>query len=159
MSDLSTVARTISRKVYPTALSDYGLAGTLPSLADEVEQKRGLAVDLRVELGAQDRFSSLVERTAYWIVQEALVNVARHAETDAARVAVAADEDCLTLEIADEGVGFGADAPDGDSSFGLEGIRRRVERLDGDVEIASAPGEGTHIVARLPLRVAVLDDE
>ena len=159
VSDLSTVARTISRKVYPSALSDYGLAGTLPTLADEMKEKRNLTVDLRVELGPQERFSSLVERTAYWIVQEALVNVARHAETDAARVAVAADADHLTLEIADEGVGFGADAPDGDNSFGLEGIRRRVERLDGNVEIASAPGEGTRITARLPLRAPFLDDE
>ncbi|MFB6248797.1 MAG: PAS domain S-box protein [Salinibacter sp.] len=152
VSDLSTVARTISRKVYPSALSDYGLGGTLPSLADEMEEKRGLTVDLRVELGAQERFSSLVERTAYWIVQEALVNVVRHAETDAARVSVSAGENHLALEVADEGVGFAGGNPADENSFGLEGIRRRAERLDGTAEITSTPGEGTCIAIHLPLR-------
>ncbi|MEF8795628.1 MAG: PAS domain S-box protein [Salinivenus sp.] len=158
VSDLSTMARTISRKLYPSALSDYGLAGALPSLADDMAEKHDLVVDLRVETEAEARFPSLVERTAYWVVQEALLNAARHAETDAARVAVTADEDHLALEIADEGVGFGADAPGDDSSFGLEGIRRRVERLDGAVEIASTPGEGTRIAVHLPLRTPLLDD-
>ena len=158
VSDLSTMARTISRKLYPSALSDYGLAGALPSLADDMAEKRGLAVDLRVETGAEERFSSLVERTAYWVVQEALMNAARHAETDAARVTVTATENRLALAVADEGVGFGAADPAGDNSFGLEGIRRRVERLDGTVEITSTPGEGTRIAVHLPLRAPVLDD-
>ena len=157
VSDLSTMARTISRKLYPRALSDYGLAGALPSLADDMSEKHGLAVALQLEIGPEERFSSLVERTAYWIVQEALVNAARHADTDAARVTVTASENRLGLEIADEGVGFSADAPTGDNSFGLEGIRRRVERLDGTVDIASVPDEGTRVTARLPLRAPVLD--
>ena len=157
VSDLSTMARTISRKLYPRALSDYGLAGALPSLADEMSEKHGLAVALQLEIGPEERFSSLVERTAYWIVQEALVNTARHAETDAARVTVTASENRLALETADEGVGFSADAPTGDDGFGLEGIRRRVERLDGTVDVASVPDEGTRVTARLPLRAPVLD--
>lgn len=158
VSDLSTMARTISRKLYPSALSDYGLAGTLPSLADEMAERRGLTVDLRVEIEPEERFSSLVERTAYWITQEALVNVARHAETDAAHVTVTATENRLALEIDDEGVGFGADAPSDENSFGLEGIRRRAERLDGEVKITSVSGEGTRIAVHLPLRAPVLGD-
>lgn len=158
VSDLSTMARTISRKLYPSALSDYGLAGTLPSLADEMAERRDLTVDLRVEVEPEERFSSLVERTAYWITQEALVNVARHAETDAARVTVTATENRLALEIDDEGVGFGADAPSDENSFGLEGIRRRAERLDGEVKITSVSGEGTRIAVHLPLRIPFLDD-
>jgi len=154
VSELSTVARTISRKLYPSALSEHGLAGTLPSLADEIENQYDLAVDLRCEVASGDRFSSLLERTAYWIVQEALVNAGRHAETGTAHVTVREDEHRLCLRVSDEGVGFDPSRQEGDKSFGIEGIRRRVERLNGTVEIDTAPGQGTRIVATLPLTVA-----
>jgi PAS domain S-box-containing protein len=151
VTQLSTATRTISRKLYPSALADYGLAGTLPSLVDEMEETHALTIDLQSELEPEDRFSALVERTAYWIVQEALVNAARHAETDAARVTVRRCEAGLALRVTDEGVGFGPSEEEGAKSFGLEGIRRRVERLDGDVRIESTPGEGTRVAAILPV--------
>jgi len=151
VNDLATVARTISRKLYPRELSDYGLAGSLPSLVDEMAEQHGLAVNLRCEVGASEQFSSLLERTAYWIVQEALLNAARHAETDTAQVTVRARDDHLRLRIADEGIGFDPSASHGTRSFGLEGIRRRVERLNGTFELDTHPGEGTRIAVRLPL--------
>jgi len=151
VSDLATITRTISRKLYPHELSDYGLAGSLSSLADEMSEQHDLTVDLRCGVEPGERFSSLLERTAYWIVQEALLNTVRHAETEAAQVTVQSHDDHLRLRIADEGVGFDPSAPHGTKSFGLEGIRRRVERLDGTFELDAHPGEGTRIVVTLPL--------
>jgi len=151
VNDLATVARTISRKLYPRELSDYGLAGSLPSLVDEMAEQHDLAVDLRCEVEPNERFSSLIERTAYWIVQEALLNAARHAETDAAQVTIQRRANQLCLRISDEGVGFDPTAPHGTKSFGLEGIRRRVERLNGTFTLDAHPGDGTRIVVHLPL--------
>ena len=99
----------------------------------------------------EDRLSVLHKRTAYWIVQEALINVARHAETNKAKVVVSADEKRLSLQVVDEGVGFNPDIQEGAKSFGLEGIRRRVERLNGGFEINSIPEKGTRLCATLPL--------
>ena len=151
VADLATVTRTISRKLYPRELSDYGLAGSLSSLTDEMAEQHDLTVDLQCGVEPGERFSSLIERTAYWIVQEGLLNTARHAETDAARVAVHSSDDQLHLQITDEGIGFDPSAPHGTKSFGLEGIRRRVERLNGTLDLDTGPGEGTRIVVCLPL--------
>lgn len=150
VSDLSTMARTISRKLYPSDLGSYGLTRTLPALVREMEEKHNLDIELYTELEAEERFSELMERTVYWIIQEALVNVAHHAETDAAQVVLNKDENQLSLHILDEGVGFDSSAELGEESFGLEGIRRRVERLNGAVDIETDPGEGTRVSATLP---------
>ena len=104
--------------------------GRLWAFRDVSEQRRmqernALTIDLRSELGPEDRFSALVERTAYWIVQEALVDAARHAETDTARVAVRRCEAGLVLRVTDEGVGAGPSEEEGAKSFGLEGIPKR----------------------------------
>ena len=147
---LSTATRTISRKLYPGALTEHGLAGVLPSLYEELEQDYGLEITVDSDLGAGDRFSTLVERTVYWILQEALINVSLHADTNEAHVVINTDENRLSLHVIDEGLGFDASSPKDENSFGLEGIRRRVERLNGSFEMASAPGEGTRLSAVLP---------
>jgi len=148
---LSTSLRTISRRLYPSDLADYGLVEALSSLIDELERQRGLAVGFQNDLARGDRFSSLLERTAYWIVQETLLNVIRHAETDAARVEVTAKDQWLFLRVADDGVGFDPSQESEFGTFGLEGIRRRVERLKGEIEIDTEPGRGTEVSVRLPI--------
>lgn len=150
VSDLSTATRQISRKLYPGALSEHGLAEVLPPLYDELETDYGLKVTAESEIDSGNRFSTLVERTVYWIVQEALINVSLHAETHEARVVINTDEERLSLHVIDEGLGFVRSDQDGEHSFGLEGIRRRVERLNGSFAIDSVPGEGTRLSAVLP---------
>lgn len=151
VSELSTTARTISRKLYPSALSDHGLAGALTSLLGDLEREHGLKIDLVCEIGSEERLSTLHKRTAYWIVQEALINVARHAETNEAKVTIGTDQGRLSLQIVDEGAGFDPSKQEEQKSFGLESIRRRVERLNGEVQISSIPGEGSCIRSIFPL--------
>jgi len=150
VSSLSTSLRSMSRKLYPSDLVDYGLVEALPTLADEVEQRRGLTVDLQSDLDREDRFSSLVERTAYKIVRETLVNAARHAEADRAQVVVRKNERQLFVRVSDEGVGFVPSQAGGDATSGLEAMRRRVERLRGEVEVETGPGQGTAVSVTLP---------
>jgi len=150
VSEISTAVRTISRKLYPSDLSNYGLAKALSSLAREIEHRRGLEVHLQSELDPDERFSSLLERTAYWIVHEALVNAHRHAETDGVQVVADKTEEHLFLRVSDEGVGFDPSREKEEDQFGLEGIRRRVERLKGEIAIDTDPGLGTQISVALP---------
>lgn len=153
VDELSSTARSISRKLYPSALSSRGLAEVLPELIGEMEAQHNLDITLESDLEADEHFSSLVERTACWIVNEALANVARHAETGTARVRAVHTDQALRLEVIDEGEGFNPEVDAHDESLGIEGIRRRVERLDGTFELETAPGEGTRLTAGLPLTI------
>ena len=151
VSEVSSVTRTISRKLFPSAIDEYGLAGTLPSLTEEIATDYDLDVTLDTSLQTQDRFSMLLERTAYWIVQEALLNVGRHAHVDEARVRVAHRDRQLSIEVSDLGVGFEPDSESSHGGVGLKSLRRRVEQMNGDMTVEAAPDEGTRIVATLPI--------
>jgi signal transduction histidine kinase len=88
-----------------------------------------------------------VEVAAYYVVAEALANVHKHARAGRVVVSATADDTRLVVEVTDDGVG-GAD-PQGS---GLRGLLDRVEALDGTLEVESPRGQGTRLVARLPLR-------
>jgi PAS domain S-box-containing protein len=154
VDELSNVTRSISRRLYPGELDDHGLAGALSSLVRSLNERYDLTVTVDSALNAEDRFPSLVEVTAYRVVHEALTNAARHAQTDTARVRVRTHERRLQLEIADDGRGFDPAEQD-EETYGLAGMRERVDRLNGNLEIRTAPGEGTQIYAMLPLTLSL----
>jgi len=150
---LSKTARSISRKLYPSTLSEKGLSGGLSLLIEKMETQHGLTVDLDLALPEKDA-SSLIQRTVYWIVHEALLNVARHAGTDQATVRVRSSKAALRLAIIDDGHGFDPTAQQDTNNLGLDGIRRRVEHLEGTLKIDTAPGDGSHLSVTLPLTIA-----
>jgi signal transduction histidine kinase len=102
-----------------------------------------------VELTAvlDDRLPEEVEAAAYYVVCEALVNVARYASASRATVSVRRIDEQVVVEVGDDGVG-GADASKGS---GLRGLTDRVEALDGRLEVESEAGGGTLLRAELPL--------
>jgi hypothetical protein len=103
------------------------------------------------------RFDPAVEVTAYRIAQEALTNVARHANVVRATLEAVREGEHLRLAVVDAGKGMELDPSDPSlthDSSGLSGMRERALAVGGDVTITSAPGEGTSIVALLPLRGA-----
>jgi signal transduction histidine kinase len=142
--------REIARGLHPAILS-RGLAVALEAVAE----RSPIPVELRVETG--QRAPAAVEAAAYYVVSEALTNVARYAHATAATVRVASGNGQLRVEVSDDGIG-GAEIVKGS---GLEGLRDRVEAIDGRLEIRSRPGSGTHVVAHMPLhpRKAAADTE
>jgi hypothetical protein len=94
-----------------------------------------------------ERFPATVEATAYFVVSEALANVAKYAEASSANVSVARDGDRLVIEVSDDGRG-GADPANGS---GLRGLRDRIAALEGSLEVDSPVGAGTRIRAELAL--------
>ena len=132
--------RELARGIHPAILTDRGLGPAVQGLADRVP----LPVEVDVELA--ERPSAAVEAAAYFVVAEALTNIARYAKAHEARVHIARDGDVLTVEVSDDGVG-GARV---DAGTGLRGLQDRLAALDGRLTIASRPGEGTRLRATLP---------
>lgn len=132
--------RSVARGILPPVLSDRGLEGALTGLA------ASCPVPCRIDVEATGRRAASVEATAYFVVAEALTNVAKHSRAARARVTVRDGGGRLRLLISDDGRG-GADENGGS---GLVGIRRRIAALDGTLTVASPPGGPTTIEVELP---------
>jgi signal transduction histidine kinase len=132
----------------PAPLERLGLAGALRALADESSARGSVEIETTIELG--EELQGEEGRIVYRLVQESLNNVVKHA--DASRVTVAARrvEGEIRIAIADDGAGF--DSAAATAGRGLTGMRERIELLGGEIEVASTPGDGTRIEARLPLQ-------
>jgi signal transduction histidine kinase len=94
-----------------------------------------------------DRYPQPVEAAAYYVVSEALANVAKYAQATEATVGISVDGGTLVVEVADDGVG-GADPADGS---GLSGLADRVAALDGTLRVDSPAGAGTRVTAAIPI--------
>ena len=132
--------RELARGIHPAALTERGLGPALTSLADRAP------VPVHVDGLPSERLPRRVEAAAYYVVSEALANVAKYADASAVSVKVGRENGVAVVEVVDDGVG-GADPELGS---GLHGLADRVEALDGDLRIESPPGEGTRIRAEIP---------
>jgi signal transduction histidine kinase len=150
--ELMAQVRNLSLDLRPTMLDDLGLLPALLWHCGRYTDQTGVHVDLRHTNLEEQRFRSEVETAAYRIVQEALTNVARHAEVDKAVVRLWIEQDALSVQVTDQGTGFNPDNPlISDTSSGLVGMRERAVLLGGELTIESAPGAGTCLTAKLPL--------
>ena len=136
----------------PTILDDLGLAAALRWYVHHQLEARGLAVDLKLELG-DARLDPVVETAAFRIAQEALWNVVKHAAATRVEVALTLSNGRLRLRVRDNGRGFESrrrlDPLTGGA--GLDGMEERATLLGGVVRITSTPDAGTDVVAELPL--------
>jgi signal transduction histidine kinase len=145
ISDLLEVShelQEISRGIHPAILSQGGLAPALDTLAI----RSPVPVDL--DLAVNQPLSDLVEVAAYYVVAEALTNVAKHAHASQVTVSAKTHDHTLILSIDDDGIG-GADS--GKQGSGLIGLKDRVEVLGGQMHISSPPGSGTSLIVTIPL--------
>lgn len=154
VATLTEQVRNLSMELRPAALDAYGLVPALHWHLERYQRQTGITVDLLQE-GLDQRFAAPVEIAAYRIVQEALTNVARHAETDRVVVQLFADDVALTVSVRDHGRGF--DSSSNARGSGLGGMRERAELLGGTFEIDAAPGEGVTVTAELPLEDPAMD--
>ena len=136
--------RTLLYELRPAALADSRLEELLQQLAHAVRARVDLPVSLEME-GRSDP-SPEAKRALYRIAQEALNNVARHAEADEASVRLRCAPGRIELKIRDDGVGFDALSPRRDG-MGLRIMQERAQAAGASLEIVSVPGRGTEIVA------------
>jgi signal transduction histidine kinase len=133
--------RELARGIHPAILTEAGLAAAIVALADRS------AIPTVVSATPDRRLLPAVEATAYFVVSEALANVAKYASATHASVGADCRGSSLHVEVGDNGVG-GADASRGS---GIRGLQDRVAALGGSVTIESPPGQGTLVVAEIPI--------
>lgn len=150
LQTLTRKVRHLAQDLRPTALDELGLAAALDTLLGRYTQQTSLSVEWRLP-EAKQRFPPEIEIAAYRIVQEALTNVARHAQAHHVKVDVHRQGGRLLVQISDDGRGFDAAATLHDGANGILGMSERAILLGGTLAIRSRPGQGTRILAELPV--------
>jgi PAS domain S-box-containing protein len=141
----------LARGLHPAVLDDKGLVAAARRYVSDFAKAFGVAIDFRVVGNVPRRMAPLARSTIYRILQEALTNVARHAQARRVAVMLKHKDAMLETAIQDDGVGFDPAAVLSEASgLGLHGMRERVALLGGSVEIESRRGHGTTIRARIP---------
>jgi two-component system, NarL family, sensor histidine kinase UhpB len=140
----------IIRRLRPMALEGMGLADTL---AEAVTEWRRLHPQLAFELHLPEtlpRLGDEAEIALFRIAQEAVTNVARHAQAQSVSIEVSTSADRVRIEVSDDGIGIAPDRLHQPGHYGLIGMRERVQGLGGTLQISGERG-GARIVAELPL--------
>jgi signal transduction histidine kinase len=135
-----TELRELARGIHPAILGDKGLDGALRTLVARAP------IPVTVLELPDKRLPSTIETAAYFLIAEALTNIAKYANAKEARVRVTSDGEVAVVEVNDDGVG-GADPSSGS---GLRGLSDRIAALDGELVVHSPPGKGTTLRAHLP---------
>jgi signal transduction histidine kinase len=150
--DAATRLRSLARDLRPPTLDRLGLVAALTSLIADLEDEAGLHVRFQMT-GTEARVAPELELGAFRLIQEALRNIVRHAETDMCTVVVEFHTDELRLRVDDAGLGFDPESQDqpGSGHLGLLGMQERIRLLGGALQIRSSPGQGTVVEATLPL--------
>lgn len=150
----STELRRIAHNLMPQALVRFGLQPALEDFLGDISQSKALQVDFEA-YGLEERLSPAYELTVYRIIQELVNNVLKHARATEMLVQVLRRADRLYLTVEDNGRGF--DPSLVGQGQGLSNLRSRTEYLQGKLEIASQPQEGTTIYLEFDLKTPIHD--
>ena len=147
---LSEDVHALSYRLHPSILDDLGLAEALKAECEQVSRHQAVRVDVELH-HVPDTLPNDVALCIFRIAQEALHNVARHAQASVARVTLALSDGGLLLAVTDNGVGFDVNATRSRPSLGRASMSERVRALGGRLGIRSASGQGTTLSAWVPL--------
>jgi signal transduction histidine kinase len=141
--------RRIISKLSPLVLQELGMIAAIRKEAKDLAKNTGVKV--RVIIGDEvGRLSPEIEMAIYRVVQEALHNVAKHAQARTVTVHMAREGGMVRLEIEDDGIGMPTKINSRGHSFGLAGIKERIASLGGDVDVRSTRGKGTRLEVTVP---------
>jgi PAS domain S-box-containing protein len=147
---LSEDIHSLAYQLHPSVLEELGLVEALRAECERRQRQGQLAVSMDLE-SMLSVAGKEAELCLFRVAQEALTNVARHSGTTAARVTLRQADGGLTLAVHDDGVGFDTTNPRQNRSLGLASMRERVHLVNGTLDIETAPGQGTTLVAWVPV--------
>ena len=145
--------RELSLELRPALLDDLGLAVALRWYLKRYCERTAIQGEVESNFDDDTRLPRKLETACFRISQEALTNVARHAEASQVRISLERTAHEFRLSIYDDGKGFDAAAVLASASaesFGLHGIEERASGVGGSIEIQSRPGHGTQLIAHFP---------
>lgn len=140
----------LATRLRPAVLDAFGLHAALRQLLADWSHHCGVAVDLEAAWLKSKRLAADIETTLYRVTQEALTNVARHAQATHVSVVVESNAGNVIAVIEDNGRGFDLAEPEA-GRMGIEGMRERVMLVGGTFDIESAPGAGTTVFVSIPV--------
>jgi signal transduction histidine kinase len=142
--------RRVVHDLHPQILEGMGLAAASRRLLDEFAQQSGVSTQVTID-GDLTGLPPRTEAFAFRILQESVHNVASHAAASNVGMRLSASDQDLVIEVVDDGRGFDSSRAISNGHLGLRSMRQRAELLGGTLEIASVPGTGTTVRARLPV--------
>jgi len=151
-NELFQRVREISLNLRPAALDDFGLSAALSDLFKKFTGQTKIIIHHNINPLDERRFEKTIEVTAFRVVQEAITNIARHAEVGEANVTLIISPNLLQISIADSGKGFDVKSKDMNVSTGLSGMEERVKMAGGRFTLQSAPDQGTLVLAEFDLQ-------
>lgn len=147
-----TDSRTLVFELSPPVLYDLGLGAALAWLAQDVEKRHGVRLEVTDD-GADKPLDDAGKAIVFRAVRELVMNVLKHARVPTAKLSLRRTDDHLQIDLRDRGLGFDPDAPtEPGVGFGLLSVREQIARLGGTLQIDAAPEKGTHVSVRVPLR-------
>lgn len=162
ISAIIRALRTLCSELRPPALDNLGLVGASKSLIDNFKKKMNIHILFNLCENREERLSDNVELCVFWVLQEALMNVQKHAKARQVEVSLRIAEEELDLIVEDDGKGF--IPPDSleyfvqQNHFGLAGLKERAQLIGGTVELYSVPGHGCQLFLQIPLTPANLQE-
>ncbi len=145
-----SAVRRIAADLRPVMLDDLGLVPAIEGLLHDLSQRTGIVVSLEPDHGSLAP-GDPVATAVYRMVQEALTNVARHAEATEVRVTMNREGEMLVIRVRDNGKGYDAEAAERRKSYGVLGIRERAYTLGGSARIVRPMGGGTLVEIEIPM--------
>jgi signal transduction histidine kinase len=150
---LDTDLELIVSRLHPPALDDLGMVPALTNYVKRWSEHFDIHADVHAFGMEPGRLTDEIDTALYRIAQEALNNVAKHAQADHVAVLLDGRPDRVSLIVEDNGVGFDVAHPAGARQrFGIIGMRERATVLGGTLDVESHPGRGATVVARIPVR-------
>jgi signal transduction histidine kinase len=144
-----------ARDLRPTVLDDLGLIPALHALSQNLATRQRLRIEITA-FGGIEALNIGKRTVLFRVAQEALNNIARHAQATHVRLGLSERENAVVMEIADNGRSVGAGSPlrvKSRQRLGLIEMRERIEMIGGSLTIQSAPGKGTTVRAEIPCRL------
>ena len=143
-----TALRDLVHDLRNSRIGPGGLLETLKLAVRDAESQTNARVDLQAE---PIRGSALTHLLVYQLVKEALANAIKHSRARVIKVVLREDDQAIRLSVDDDGCGFDLRSVDQATHFGLQIMRERTEIAGGEMAVDSRPGEGTHVIVRLPI--------
>jgi signal transduction histidine kinase len=146
------VVHEFARQLRPTVLDDLGLIPALHTFMKGFREETGIHVSLAA-FATLDQVNGDKRTVLYRVAQEALNNVARHAQASRVEVSIQKRNDAICMKIKDDGKGFPAERVSHakkQKRLGMLGMRERLEMVNGNLTVESVPGKGTTILAQIP---------
>jgi two-component system, NarL family, sensor histidine kinase UhpB len=148
--DTIQASRRIVADLRPPILDDLGLVPAVQWYAEHLGKRAGFRIRLLTD-GGEPKLDPQLAVAGYRILQEALTNVARHAQARNVEVRIGTDGATLVLEVRDDGCGVAASAASDEGAFGIAGMRERARSHGGNLEISGVAGAGTVVRVEIPI--------